>query len=152
MRAVCSIPDRCERRRAILGRGEGAAARAGRGRAVQLDPMKVTVKAPGSKRLKLKCEELLSNVAFNFNLLRYTAVIANAGQAPVPEPPVPVAIGVPFNALGSPGRGGYENKLSTDVESPPPPPPRVCTDIHHECVVTLRSGFECLVLIDPPAR
>jgi hypothetical protein len=33
------------------------------------------LKAPGTKytkRLKLKCDELLSNVAFNFNLRRYT--------------------------------------------------------------------------------
>jgi len=32
--------------------------------------MKLTLKAPGSKRLKLKYDELLSNVAFNFNLRR----------------------------------------------------------------------------------
>ena len=43
-----------------------------RGRAVQVDPMKPTLKAPGSKRLKLEHEKLLSNVGFNFNLRRYT--------------------------------------------------------------------------------
>ena len=38
---------------------------------VQVDPIKPTLKAPGSKRLKLEDEKLLSNVAFNFNLRRY---------------------------------------------------------------------------------
>jgi hypothetical protein len=41
------------------------------GRAVQFDPIKPTLKAPGSKRLKLKLEELLSNFAFKFDLRRY---------------------------------------------------------------------------------
>jgi hypothetical protein len=34
--------------------------------------MKPTLKAPGTKRLKLKHDEPLSNVAFNFNLRRYS--------------------------------------------------------------------------------
>jgi hypothetical protein len=38
---------------------------------VQVDPIKPTVKAPGSERLKLKCDELLSNFAFNINLHHY---------------------------------------------------------------------------------
>ena len=29
------------------------------------------MKAPGSERLKLKCDDLLSNAALNFNLRRY---------------------------------------------------------------------------------
>jgi len=29
------------------------------------------LKAPGSKRLKLRCDELLSKVSFKFNLRRY---------------------------------------------------------------------------------
>jgi hypothetical protein len=33
--------------------------------------MNPTLKAPGCKRLKLKCDELLSNFAFKFNLRRY---------------------------------------------------------------------------------
>jgi hypothetical protein len=40
-------------------------------RAVQVDPIKPTLKAPGTERLKLECEELLSNFGFNFNLRRY---------------------------------------------------------------------------------
>jgi hypothetical protein len=42
------------------------------GRAVQVDPMKPTLKAPGSKRLNLKQLKLLSCFAFNFNMRRYT--------------------------------------------------------------------------------
>ena len=42
------------------------------GRAVQADPIKPTLKAPGAKRLKLKYDEPLSNVAFTFNMRRYT--------------------------------------------------------------------------------
>ena len=38
---------------------------------VQVDPIKPTLKAPVSRSLKLKCDELLSNVAFKFNLRRY---------------------------------------------------------------------------------
>ena len=45
-------------------------------RAVQVDPMKPMLKAPGSKRLKLKCDESLWNFAFKFNLRRHTEVRA----------------------------------------------------------------------------
>jgi len=34
--------------------------------------MKVMLKAPGTKRLKLANDKLLSTFAFNFNLRRYT--------------------------------------------------------------------------------
>ena len=45
------------------------------GRVVQIDPMKLTLKAPGSpgsKHLKPQFDQLLSNFGFNFNLRRYT--------------------------------------------------------------------------------
>jgi hypothetical protein len=42
------------------------------GRAVQVDPIKPTLKAPGTKCLKLKDDDLLSNCAFSFNSRRYT--------------------------------------------------------------------------------
>jgi len=45
-----------------------------RGRAEQVDPMKPMLKPPGTKHLKLNCDTLLSNSAFNFNLRRYRAV------------------------------------------------------------------------------
>ena len=38
---------------------------------MQVAPIKPTLKAPGTKRLKLKYEQLLSTVGFNFNLRRY---------------------------------------------------------------------------------
>ena len=44
-----------------------------RGRAVQVDPMKHTLKAPESVLLKLKYDQMLSNFAFNFDLCRYQA-------------------------------------------------------------------------------
>jgi hypothetical protein len=53
------------------------------GRPVQVDPIKPTLKAPGSKRLKLKSEELLSSFAFNFNLRPYImARVALATELP----------------------------------------------------------------------
>jgi len=45
---------------------------------VQVDPMNPTLKAPGSERLKLKCDDLLSNFAFNFNLRRYSEVFCGS--------------------------------------------------------------------------
>ena len=38
---------------------------------MQVGPSKPVLKAPGTKRLKLTCDELLSNYAFKFNLRRY---------------------------------------------------------------------------------
>jgi (p)ppGpp synthase/HD superfamily hydrolase len=39
---------------------------------VQVDPIKPTLKAPGTKRFKLEYVELLSSFAFNVKLRRYT--------------------------------------------------------------------------------
>jgi len=39
---------------------------------VQVDPIKPTLKAPGTKHLTLKHDEVLSGFGFNFNLGRYT--------------------------------------------------------------------------------
>jgi len=52
----------------------GAHADGGPGEAVQVEPMESTLKAPGTKRLKLKYDNLLSSFAFKFNLRRYTPV------------------------------------------------------------------------------
>ena len=57
------------------------AAAARRGKAVQVDPIKPTLKAPATKRLKLKYDNLRSNFAFHFNLRRYAA------RACLPAPP-----------------------------------------------------------------
>jgi hypothetical protein len=42
------------------------------GEAVQVDSIKLKLKLPGSKSLKLKCDILLSTLAFKFKLRRYT--------------------------------------------------------------------------------
>ena len=42
------------------------------GKAVQVDPIKPALKAPGTMRLELIYDGPLSNFAFNFNLRRYT--------------------------------------------------------------------------------
>ena len=41
------------------------------GRAVQVDPIKPALKAPGTKRLKMIYNGPVSNFAFNFDLRRY---------------------------------------------------------------------------------
>ena len=38
---------------------------------MQVDPIKPTLKPPGTERLNLKCDILLLNFAFKFNLRRY---------------------------------------------------------------------------------
>jgi len=43
------------------------------GKAVQVDPIKPTLKAPGTKPLKLNHYESPSNVAFQYNLRRYSS-------------------------------------------------------------------------------
>ena len=44
---------------------------------MQVEPMNPVLKAPGTKRLKLEYDKLLSNVAFNFNLCRYAKGIGS---------------------------------------------------------------------------
>jgi len=64
---------------------------------VQLDPIKPTLKAPGAKRLKLQCNEALSNCAFNFNLRRYTQAYCACGYTrDVFGQPVPMTEGRGF--------------------------------------------------------
>jgi hypothetical protein len=41
---------------------------------VQVDPIKPMLKPPGAKRLKLKCDMMLSTSASKFNLRRYSEV------------------------------------------------------------------------------
>jgi hypothetical protein len=43
----------------------------GEGKAVQVDPIKPTLKALAAKPLKLKHGKLVSSLAFNFNLCRF---------------------------------------------------------------------------------
>jgi len=59
------------------------AAGGGRGRAVQVDPVKPTVKAPGTKRLQVEYDELLSSLAFKFKWRRYNAAARFGGKLDV---------------------------------------------------------------------
>jgi len=43
---------------------------------VQVDPIKPTLRAPVTKRLKLNCVEPLLNFAFNLNLRHYNEALA----------------------------------------------------------------------------
>jgi hypothetical protein len=53
-----------------------------RGRAVQVDPMKPTLTAPISERLKLKCDDVLGFLCFQFQVapLRHGAAPRGLGQ------------------------------------------------------------------------
>jgi hypothetical protein len=51
------------------------------GKAVQVEPIKPTLKPSGIKRLKLMCDEPISTSAFKFNLRRYTP----CSPAPLPS-------------------------------------------------------------------
>jgi len=51
----------------------------GQGKAVQVDPIKPKLKPPGTKRLKLKTDVVLSSSAFKLNLRRYNKVNLGTG-------------------------------------------------------------------------
>jgi len=55
-----------------VGAGDGRGGVAVHGLAVQVHPLKPTLKPPGTERLKLQCDILPSTIAFKFNLRRYT--------------------------------------------------------------------------------
>ena len=69
-------------------RGFATFLRRGPGRAVQVDPMNPMLKPPGTNLLKVNYDKLLSSLAFNFNLRRYTPVNAVAVRAATPAAPV----------------------------------------------------------------
>ena len=53
---------------------------------MQVPPIKLTLKAPGTKRLKPKYDEPLSSIGFKFNLRRYTMMrAAKAAKAAVAD-------------------------------------------------------------------
>ena len=54
----------------------GRERRAARGRAVQVDPIKPALKAPGTKCFKLTRNKLFSAFAYKFNLRRYSVFLA----------------------------------------------------------------------------
>jgi hypothetical protein len=54
-----------------------------RGRAAQVDPVKPNLKPPGTQRLKLKCDILLSTSAFGFTMRHYYVVDTIALRASI---------------------------------------------------------------------
>ena len=60
----------------------------GLGKAVQVDPIKRTLKAPGINRLKLQYDEPPSNFALCFNLSRYTSASPTMTTTTTMIPPV----------------------------------------------------------------
>jgi hypothetical protein len=136
----------------------------GPSRAVQVDPMKPELKAPGANLLTLRVryDESLLSFAFNFNLrvLRLGAVIAAGGIAkaghhlaadPADRPAHAAAAARVVAALAiSAGRGVIADKHSTDVEYPPPYAPSFYISRHpdgNSCSISVRV----LVINDPPA-
>jgi hypothetical protein len=71
---------------------------------VQVDPIELTLKAPGIKRLNLKCDEPLSNYAFRFNLRRYNPDVLRL----LNDPGVIAALKV--DGAGPPARGRVNPK------------------------------------------
>ena len=47
---------------------------------MQVEPIKPASKAAGTKQFKLRYDELLSNIGFNFNLRRYTMAATTAAD------------------------------------------------------------------------
>jgi hypothetical protein len=47
---------------------------------MQVDPIKPALEAPGTKRLKPKCDQPPSTFAFNFNLRRYIVKAFGANE------------------------------------------------------------------------
>jgi len=83
------------------------------GEAVQVDPIKPTLKAPGTKRLKLEYYKLLSSFAFKFNLRRYSwggGASSTARWSPCPTS---------STATGSPpwGRGLQKSTFQLNVSA-----------------------------------
>ena len=82
------------------------------GRPVQLDPIKPNLKPPGTERLKLKCDVLLSTFALKFNLCRYSMAL-HCIILYVPWLAVTFSVAPLTYKVG----GGIENKNSIHVES-----------------------------------
>jgi hypothetical protein len=74
-RALEEFYEECNGMRWSVQRNWGVGEPCANGRAVQVGPMKPKLKPPGTNRLKLKSEQLLSislQLAFKFNLRHYT--------------------------------------------------------------------------------
>jgi hypothetical protein len=75
--------------------------------------MKPTLKAPGSERLKLKYDDLLSNFAFNCNLRHYSMDATMKLGIMVRNAPACVLAAVVYGALGHMTAGPRQPKPET---------------------------------------
>jgi len=95
---------------------EGATRRRGRrGRAVQVDPIKPTLTAPGTMRLKLKCGQLLSCFYFSFNLRRYSEGAPEAGYDVDPGSSI-IDISSEQDIINALGEAGEEEEQEGEEE------------------------------------
>jgi hypothetical protein len=76
--------------------------------------MKLILKVPGTKRLRLKYDNLLSNLAFNINLRRYTGVLEGLDASLARG--VPIALILSADRLDF-GRAVQVDSIKTHVES-----------------------------------
>jgi hypothetical protein len=72
---------------------------------VQFEPIKPVLKAPGTKRLILKWDKLLSNVAFTVNLRRYKQCVFVRSAARRTALPAEFTDGLCFNVEQGKGQG-----------------------------------------------
>jgi len=81
------------------------------GRAVQIDPMKPVLKAPGTMLLKPICDERLSNFAFKFNLRCYITAPSNTSKRATTSPAAPTRSSHPLanTLLSTPLQGQGES-------------------------------------------
>ena len=105
---------------------------------MQVDPIKATLKAPGTKRLKVDYDEPPSNFALKFNLRRYILAYPcggdpNGGRPIFPQCPAPWLRRYPF-FFSSAWVGvaavllwGFAFRfLKIEAKVPPPPKVRRC--------------------------
>ena len=82
------------------------------GRAVQVDPIKPTLKAPGTERLNLEYDGPLPNFAFNFDLRRYTSPWCSCPSPPRPSwTPASCGLGPSSSSRRASPAGAYTRPL-----------------------------------------
>jgi hypothetical protein len=84
---------------------------------VQVDPIKPTLKPPGTERLKLKYDEAPSKFAFKFNLRRYMVVVPAGARCRRGGPRATPAAPGPGAHRQLPGRVVAENDHTNQPRS-----------------------------------
>jgi len=110
------LPHGCRCRRGEINRGDPLCS----GRTVQVDPINPTLKALGTKRLKLKCDEPLSNFAFKFNLRRYTLEGTSVQMANTTDAELAEALVMAKEYTNVSMAGAYTRPLFIPLRGPTP--------------------------------